>query len=311
VTGRAHPSLDECVNGFRIDSALHRWGTCFDAIVAEDVGDGYVSHPLPCNAAYGFETVFVELTADAPDRPVTSLAYELAATIEPRDAFARLVVALGQPGEISREEVSEDGSASDSVTLYATWNRDTWSIGLSLYGAPRPSELGDGVGKLYLSWTDTEAAAAPFIAAWATANQALAEAAKDASPTFFAVQYPIFDPDQPAPSPSERALSNDAMLQTPADAAQRLGSGIFALWSDKAGAWYLSTGRDTIRLAASKTATLQWIEYAPARGGGSSTLQVGGWSVRDAYRSPAIAEAVKALEKIPGLTIERHTGHDV
>lgn len=309
MSGPAHPSLDECANGFRIDETLHRWGVRFNEIVADCATDDYVRHCISCSTAYGFATVSIELTANAPDRPVTGLAYELGTSIEPKEAFARLVKTLGQPGEISRENVPQNDQSGGSVALYATWTRGPCSIGLSLYGGPRASEFGDSIGALYLTWTDIEAAAAPYLEPSTAATRVLADAAKEATSTLFEVEYPLFDPDYPAPSPSERALRGDGLLDTPAGAARRLGARTFALWGDKSGAWYLSTGRETIRLHGE--ATVHWHEIAPARGGGYSALQVGAWQVRDSFGSPAIAEAARLIGQVSGLLVERHTGHDV
>lgn len=304
MTDQAHPSLDECAIGFRIDGTLYEWGSRFDEVVANYAGEDCVRHSIPCSAAYGFEAISVELTADAPDRPVTSLAYEIAASLAPKEAFARLVKALGQPGEISREDVTDQGS----VALYANWERGPCSISASFYGAPRASEFGDSIGALYVSWTDTEAAAAPFLEQWTAANEALAEAAKDAKPSFFDVRYPTYDPDYPAPPPSERALRADGLLDTPADAAKRLGTRTFALWSAKSGTWYLSTGRDTVGLVEGTVVSL--LEIAPARGSGYAALEIGMWHVRDAHGSAAIAEAARQIARIPGVVVERHTGND-
>lgn len=305
MSDAAHPSLDECTNGFRIDGTLYKWGARFDEVVADHAGEDYIRHSIPCRTAYGFETISVELTADAPDRPVTCLAYEIAASLGPKEAFARLVKTLGQPGEISREDVTN----ADSVALYASWKRNACSISASFYGAARASEFGDSIGALYLLWTDTAAAAAPFLDRWTAANAALAEAARDAKPTFFDVRYPTFDPDYPAPTPDERALRADSLLDTPAEAAKRLGTRTFALWSDRSGIWYLSTGRDTVRLVEGTVVDL--LEIAPARGSGYAALEIGMWHVRDVHGSAAIAEAGRRIARIPGVIVERHTGNDV
>jgi hypothetical protein len=302
--------MDECARGFRIGEVLHPWGTRFDALVADDVGDGYASRDLPCSAAYGFETIYAEVTAAGADRPVTGVAYELANVLQPKDVFARLVIRLGQPDQVDRGEVPPSSHASSSVVLHASWKRGTYTVGLSIYGAPRPSSFGDGLGKLYVSWADTQAAAAPFIAEWTAANEALARASATASPTVFAVRYPIFDPAHEPPSPSTRALATPELFETPREAARRLGTRAFALWQDDVGSWYLSTGRDSVRLGGPDTSTVQVLDIAPARGGGYSALEVGSWRVHDAYRSSAIADAAAALERVPGLRIERHTGHD-
>ncbi|MGH8432194.1 MAG: hypothetical protein ACREUF_17510, partial [Solimonas sp.] len=170
--------MDEWHSGFSIDEAFHPWGTRFEAVAPGRVGRGYASVELPCRAACGLATIYAEPTAARPDRPVTVVAYELADTGAPsKYLFAQLVIRLGAPDRIDREVAPDGGNAHDSVVLHANWMRDRIAIGLSLYGAPRPSDFGDGLGKLYLSWTDTDEAAAPFLAEWNAANQAVAEAA--------------------------------------------------------------------------------------------------------------------------------------
>ena len=170
--------MNDWASGFRIDERFHPWGTRFEAVVPGRVERSYASVELPCRSAYDLATVYAEPTAARPDRPVTSIAYELADTgVPPRNLFAQLVIHLGPPDEVDRSEVPDHASASDSVVLYASWKRDAIAIGLSLYGAPRPSAFGTGLGKLYLSWRDADAAAAPFVAEWTAANRAVADVA--------------------------------------------------------------------------------------------------------------------------------------
>jgi hypothetical protein len=303
---------DDWESGFRIGEAFHSWGTHFETVAPGRVKRGYSLAELPCPSAYGFRTVYAAPTAARPDRPVTSVVYELADTGSPsKYIFAQLVIRLGQPHEVSRSEAPEHANACDSVVLHAGWRRATITIGLSLYGAPRPSNFGDGLGKLYLSWADADAAAAPFLAEWTAASEAAAEAAAGARSRIFSVQHPIYEADRPIPKPRDLALSTPELLHTPPSIAARLKSTNFALWSDAAGTrWYLSTGHSTVALGWPETSTLKYLEIAPARGGGYASLDAGSWWVRDAYRSAGIAEAVLALEKVPGLKIERHSGHD-
>ena len=85
-----------------------------------------------------------------------------------------------------------------------------------------------------------------------------------------------------------------------------------ALWSDAAGTrWHLSTAADSIVLGGPDSSTIQVLEIEPAKGGGFAGIEVGPWSVRSAWLSRAIADAARELEKLPGLTVERHQGHDV
>jgi hypothetical protein len=303
--------MDDTATGFRIGEALHPWGTLFDAVAPGRVERGYASVELPCRSAYGLATVYAEPAAARPDRPVTTVAYELADTgAAPRYLLAELVKRLGQPDEISRQDGPERANAS-SVVLRANWKRGKVRIGLSLYGAPRPSAFGDGLGKLYLSWTEQEAAAAPFLAAWTAANDAAAAAAEGARLKAFAVRYDIYRDDHPPPSASELALQTPHVLLTPPAVAGRLGRTTFALWSDAAGArWHLSTARTTVLLGGAETSTLHFYDVAPARGGGFTEIGTSSWSVRDVHGSTSMRDAVAALEALPGLTVERYSGHD-
>jgi hypothetical protein len=303
--------MDNWTSGFLIDEAFHPWGTLFDAAAPGRVQSGYASVKLPCRSAYGFATVYAEPAAARPDRPVTTVTYELADTgTAPRYLFAELVKRLGQPDEVTRDD-SPEAANENTVVLHANWHRDKARIGLSLYGARRPSEFGDALGALYLSWADRDAAAQPFLAAWVAANATAASAAGGARLRVFSVRYDIYDDDYPPPSPAELALQSPHVLLTPAAIAARLGKTTFALWSDAAGSrWYLSTARTTVRLGDEETATPHFYDVAPARGGGFTEIGTASWSVRDVHGSTSMKDAVEALEAIPGLTIERSAGHD-
>jgi hypothetical protein len=303
--------MDNWMSGFRIDEVFHPWGTVFEAAFPGRVAKGYASAEWPCRSAYGFATVYAEPTAPRPDRPVTTVAYELADNgTAPRYFFAELVTRLGPPDDINRDDSPERANES-SVVLHANWKRGKVKIGLSLYGAPRPSDFGNGLGKLYLSWAEPDAAAAPFLAEWTAANQAAVAAAASARIRIFSLQYALDEDDAEPLSPSELALSTPDLLLTPPAIAARLGPTTFALWSDAALArWHLSSARSTVLLGGAETATVQFLDIAPARGGGYVELSAGPWSVRDAHGSPSIKAAVAALESLPGLQIERHAGHD-
>lgn len=303
--------MDNWTSGFLIDEAFHPWGTLFDAAAPGRVQSGYASVKLPCRSAYGFATVYVEPAAARPDRPITTVTYELADTgTAPRYLFAELVKRLGQPDEVSRDD-SPDAANENTVVLHADWRRNGTRIGLSLYGARRPSEFGDALGALYLSWTEQDAAAAPFLPAWVADNDAAASAAEGARLKVFAVRYDIYDDDYPPPSPAELALQSPNVLLTPAAIAARLGKTTFALWTDAAGShWYLSTARTTVQLGGEETSALHFYDIEPARSGGFTEIGTASWSVRDAHGSHSMKDALLALEAIPGLKIERYAGHD-
>lgn len=309
--------MDDTTEGFRLGEAgFFPWGTRFDAVVRDFEGTGYASRPLTCSEAYGFATRSAEPSAPRPDRPVLTVTYELAATAKPaRDLFAPLVMRLGAPQKIERDELSPHASSPDHVVLHANWKTaDGIPVGLSLYGAPRATRFGDSAGSLYLSWGDLEAAAAPWIEEWHTANEAVAQAAQSpGSITRYSVAYDVRASDVRDPHRiANRCLSAPELLDTPRSIARGLGDRGFALWSDAAGTrWHLSTSACTIVLGGPDTSRIRVASVEPARGGGFSSIDIGGWWARDAWKSRAIEEAVHAIERVPGLTIERSSGHDV
>lgn len=303
--------MDNWSSGFHLDEAFHPWGTLFEVVAPGRVRSGHASVRLACRSAYGFATVYVEPAAARPDRPVTTVTYELADTGRaPRYLFAELVKRLGQPDEITRDD-SPEAANENAVVLHAGWKRDKANIGLSLYGARRPSEFGEALGALYLSWADRDVAAAPFLPAWIAANDAAATAAEGARLKVFSVRYDIDHDDYPPPSPAELALQSPHVVVTPSAIARRLGKTSFALWSDAARThWYLSTARTTVRLGDEETSRLHFYDVEPARGGGFTEVGMPSWSVRDAHGSASMKDALAALEAIPGLTIKRYAGHD-
>ncbi|GEP60500.1 hypothetical protein [Reyranella soli] len=303
--------MDNWSAGFRIDEAFHPWGTLFEAVAPRRVPSGYASVKLACRSAYGFVTVYVEPAAARPDRPVTTVTYELADTgTAPRYLFAELVKRLGQPDEVTRDD-SPEAANENTVVLHANWKRDKTRIGISLYGARRPSAFGDASGALYLSWVEQDVAASPFLPAWVAANDAAVAAAEGARLKVFSVRYDIYDDDYPAPSPTELALRSPHVLLTPTAIAQRLGKTTFALWSDaNQSAWYLSTARTTVRLGGEDASRLHFYDIAPARGGGYTEIGTNSWSVRDAHGSTSMKDALAALETVPGVKIDRSAGHD-
>ncbi len=307
--------MDEMTKGFRLgDGTLVPWGTRFDEVVTDFERTGYASRDLPCDAAYGFTTRYLEVTAPRPDRPILTVAYELADTGAPiKDLFAQLVIKLGMPGEIERDETSDYIHSSSHVVLYANWQKRGRPIGVSFYGAPRESAFGDGIGKLYVSWGDLDAAAAPWKPAWLAANAALAQAAlAPGKIQLFSVQYDtrVFPQEDPKRA-NDLCLNSPEILDTPQPIARQLDDKRFALWSDQAGArWHLSTRTDTIVLGGPDTSVVRLTQLEPARGGGSATIDIGRWWVRDAWKSGSIADAERALERVPGLTFNRSSGHD-
>ena len=161
-----------------------------------------------------------------------------------------------------------------------------------------------------------EAGAARGVAAlaqWHAANQTAEADASGAAPRLFPLQYPIEDGGIRLGEPRQLALATPELLQTPKVISNRVGSKSFGIWGNsRAARWYLSNLFSTVPLGGPDTSRVQFLEIAPAKAGGFSGLEVGSWSLRDAYRARGIAEAIEVLRATqPHLTIEHHTGYDV
>ncbi len=181
-------------------------------------------------------------------------------------------------------------------------------------GAPRATDFGDSLGALYLGWGDLNAAAAPWMVDWQAANEAVAfDAQSPGKIESFAVAYDVRASDADDPHRiANRCLHAPDLLDTPEPIARKLGEKQFALWSDASGQrWHLSTRAMTVVLGRPGTSVVKVASIEPARGGGSESIDVGPWWARDAWKSRAIEEAVHALARVPGLTIERSSGYDV
>lgn len=309
--------MDDTAKGFQLgDAGFFPWGTRFDAVVRDSEDTGYSSRTLRCAEALGFTTLSAEIAASQPDRPILNVTYQLASDgTAAKDVLARLVIRLGAPNAIDRDELSPYASSSDHVVLYATWTtRDEISVGLSIYGAPRATEFGDSLGALYLGWGDLDAAAAPWLADWQAANEAVARDAQSPGEIeTFTVAYDMLAGNEDDPHRiANRCLHTPDLLDTPEPIARKLGEKDFALWSDASGQrWHLSTRAVTVVLGRRGTSLVKVASIEPARGGGSESIDVGPWWVRDAWKSRAIEAAVHTLERVPGLTIERSSGYDV
>jgi hypothetical protein len=189
-------------------------------------------------------------------------------------------------------------------------------IGLSIYGGIRTEKLGRSAGLISLSWTDTLAAAAPFVPAWRAASAALEESARSIA-AFRRFDLPEdvepaergLGPDDTDMRAAKRALYKRRLHATPQPILDRLDHRAFALWQSAAdGQWVLSSVWDSVVL---RDVRVGWNEIRPAKAGGHSELSVEGWSVRMPYPTPAIAEAAAALKALPGVVVEAYAGYDV
>jgi hypothetical protein len=222
---------------------------------------------------------------------------------------------LGAPQKIERDELSPHASSPDHVVLHANWKTaDGIPVGLSLYGAPRATRFGDSAGSFYLSWGDLEAAAAPWLKEWHAANEAVAQAAQSpGSITRYSVAYDVRASDARDPHRiANRCLNAPGAARHAAlDRARPRGPGLRPV-ERRSGHALAPVDVDLHdRAGRPDTSRVRVASVEPARGGGFSSIDIGGWWARDAWKSRAIEEAVHAIERVPGLTIERSSGHDV
>jgi len=303
--------------GFAIDDADYRWGTTPGDIPRRGplaFSTDYLHLDVPCRAALGFQAAGMTLSAPASDRPVMNVSYELAppaGRLMPAHWMNGLRTRFGPPDQ--QEE--EDRHDSSSVAYWASWSRPTIELGLSIYGDVRDSARGRSAGLIYVRWTDTAAAAAPYRASWREATAALERAAT----TFAAFNRfdmpmtltPAGDPIDPGAASFEdwRALNRRTLLRTPASIGARLSDTSFAIWQSAVdGLWALSTPWDTVILRP--TSRVSSTVVKPAKGGGRCGLSVGGLSVFMPYGTKSMASAAAALKALPGLDVEETEDYD-
>ena len=307
--------------GFGIDTLACRWGTLpgdISGMGRLPSAAGYLHRDLPCRSIFGFSAAGATVSAPAADRPVMSISYELAAPwwfrARPDQWLDPLLARFGAPTSDGHRDVGAYRVPSSAVARWARWQRATIDISLSIYGGIRSAKFGRSAGLIALAWTDTIAAASPFVPGWRAACEALELAARSVQGFR---RFDVRESLQPAAGSetdsiellaAHRALHKRTILATPQPIRERLDHGAFALWQSAIdGQWAFSSVWDTVLLRAVRVA---WNEIRPAKGGGRSQLGLGGWWVSMPYGTPAIGAAAAALKSLPGVVVELYEGYD-
>lgn len=313
------------------------WGTAFDEAVrlfkAKQEGK-LANATFLCDEVEGFKALSCELTAPGRDRPVLGAAFQLAPM---REALWRptywadtIVAALGDPSEASQHDISDYANPSDGVSFYARWERDGFSVGLSLFGAPRAVEGGRSIGMLWLNWDEAKAAL-PLLKAWqarcawlegcasrATRMQSFVVTDRvfpDSLPPAddYPDEYPIdLPPDVVQHRALRLALQRPEMLVTPRAIATQLQPRGFALWACEAdNIWCVSTRWDSLPFTIGSQVAVSWAELAAAKGPAYTELLIAEkmW-LRSGDRCREIAAAAEWLRKMPGVTVQHHHGYN-
>lgn len=308
--------FDQLTRGFEIDGRFMPWGAtidqCDDGEYPSQPRQGLISRTYPCRSVEGIAAINVKLTAMRSDRPVTQLCYDLASSCPTAEDWLQLFTAgLGRPGFVEWEDLPPDASLADRVALYARWEGDVVTVGLSVYGAPRSVEHGVAAACLWISW-HTEAAAKPFLDEWHQRNIELVSIATRISDVrTFALAVDLYGRSPGPGRESALALSMPEILDTPPSIAARLGARSFALWRSVADAcWGASNKWDTISFAIGRQVEISHIELQPAKGGGRSELRIGSWDVFDCYGGTSIKTAAAHLAAMPGIKIKKYGGYD-
>ncbi|MDP9140754.1 MAG: hypothetical protein M3O62_08200, partial [Pseudomonadota bacterium] len=171
-------------------------------------------------------------------------------------------------------------------------------------------------GYLYLSWTDDEAAAAPYVA---TAQQqqtlldALATGRVDWHPqSLRREQYRAQSDEDDAARMLERALSTRPVYDTPAAWARKLDERQAALWIARDGRyWGLSTQADTVFFErGQQDVEVEWRNLLPNRFSGEMSLSVASLRLVDEHSSAALSAIAHAVGKCLGRKIECEESED-
>lgn len=310
------PSLD----GFQVDTQLFAWGTTMAALNHELSARGqrregnYEEIPRGlCGSAYGFPAISFEPAFGDIERPVRSVTYHLAPYDpkreigDPRWWADAIRATLGPPTEeYSADDEEREGAGEGTVFYNATWSLDGLEVGLSTFGGQRPENTGTSAAYLYLSWTDEQAAAAPYIAA-AQQQQMLLDALATARVEWHPQvlrpdQYRAQSDDDAETRLRARALSTRPVYDTPASWSRKLDDQQAALWIASEGRyWGLSTQYDTVFFErGQKDIEAQWHNVLPGRFGGYMELRVAGLCLLADHSSAALTELAKGVAQCLG-----------
>jgi hypothetical protein len=321
--------MHEIDSGFRIDGRLIPWGTTMasaatEAGLAMPRGNvvAYTRLRARCSRAYGFDTLAAEMGGFGADRPVTSLAYDLALPdddgMDPERWMAPVRHVFGKPEREDTEDIlSTDAYASSRVRHYASWQAGEVSLGISIFGAPRDVGVGRSAGTLWLSWPHAKAAI-PYLPSWRSANASLSVAAKGATEMrVFTLQTTpramhLGTGRSAAHNRAcELALTAPDVLDTPLEIARHLKPAQLALWRNREQKLLcLSTRFDSRLWDEGAPVEITHQVTRPAKGGGMAGLHLGRLSVYDVHGSVAIDEAAAALAEIRGVVVNRVEDYD-
>jgi hypothetical protein len=308
-----------------IDGEIMPWGTTLAELRALLKARG-LDHASPhdeflrgrCRQACGFPAIsFQEEGLTAENRPLCSLTYHLAPydagveVADPRFWADPITAALGEPIECHEADAEErEGAGEGSVLYYARWQAGVLTIGLSVFGGQRPEATGHAAAYLYLSWTDAEAAARPYLAEIAATEERLeAIAAGKIEFQVFKLQRkqsPACEGDDVAARRQQRALRGDGLFDTPAAWHRQLKDNQAAFWQSADGtAWGLANRWDTILFQRGEAGMeVRWWNILPGRFEGSMEFQLGALTLNDEPSSRALRELVERVGRQLGRKLE-------
>lgn len=320
------PSLD----GFQVDAQLFAWGTtladldrALSAHGQRREGD-YEDIPRGlCGSAYGFPAISFEPAFGDVQRPVRSVTYHLAPYDpkleigDPRWWADAIRATLGPPAEEYSADDEEREQAGEGTVFYnASWRLDGLEVGLSTFGGQRPESTGISAAYLYLTWTDDEAAAAPYVAR-AQQQQLLLDALATARVEWHAQvlrpgQYRAQTEDDAETRLRARALSTQPIYDTPASWARKLDDRQAALWVASEGRyWGLSTQHDTVFFErGQQDIEVQWHNVLPSRFGGYMELRVAGLCLLDDHSSASLTALAKGVARCLGRELDCQESRD-
>jgi hypothetical protein len=205
---------------------------------------------------------------------------------------AQFVARWGPPESGNLHVSFPQGATSSQVCGRSEWTVGAVQLAVSWYGAPRAEHGNVNAGFVSITWSDTVAMAAPYLAEWQTRQDALGALfappestqvmARITLRTERTAPYPHYasepNPDRytPAQLLAYRVLMHPDRLVTPPKYAAEADERTWLLWrAVSGGAWGVSNTFDTVFFTAGMVAKVEWTHTTPARGGGGECLTVG------------------------------------
>ncbi len=296
-------------DGFDTGLKVLPWGTSLQDALAQlptAIETDFRSAKFQPAQAFGLAgIVSLTLRAPAPDRPVMQVSYELAEYTSDDELLKDIARILGLPAQ------SAAHNPALGVKFVAHWHVPGFTVGLSIYTAPRETDEGLAAAVFYIHWDDLLAAAAPYLESMIETENWLTVRAQHAEIIWQGMLEVDQHPYQPMPTRNvaphlldvaqlraARCLRRRLLIQTPASLRESISAGQVLIWKDvREHLWCISTRYETVCFKWGWPVAATHVNLLPAKGPGGASFSISDLQLVSSADSPGLARLAAFLQQ--------------